>query len=402
MAMISYYVALFLLPLGDAVVIGMIGPPITAVTARICLKEPLGSRGLVGCLVALIGVVVVAHPPCLFGGHEHWSHQRLLGACAAVLSASLSATSIMIIRSIGSSEPAAVVTIWFHLGTMLMSGIPLLLGSPAKPVSVSGHDAWLMLGVALTSFAAQLLSSRSLQLVAAARAAAMGFTQLLVAALKVQQPAGVLYGYINGAVFFDEHLSAVGMAGVVLILTGVLLVTIKPAAQQGSTANKAAACTASAAVAHCARPVSQLSSPREQLRGSRDDAAGETSTLMSYGSSTGERSVSSADAVNRHHEAQQAAAAAAAAAAQVVRKDPPALCLSNSSSSGVTFVADFAAVRVFQAHELADTQPICPPEVIRSSPRVHDCGSMDEGPGISCDQHPAPHLQDARAANLQQ
>jgi drug/metabolite transporter (DMT)-like permease len=42
MAMISYYVALFLLPLGDAIVIGMIGPPITAVTAKVFLREPLG------------------------------------------------------------------------------------------------------------------------------------------------------------------------------------------------------------------------------------------------------------------------------------------------------------------------------------------------------------------------
>jgi drug/metabolite transporter (DMT)-like permease len=64
------------------------------------------------------------------------------------------------------------------MGTMLMSGIPLLLGSPSQPVPVSLHDAWLMLGVALTSFVAQLLSSRSLQLVAAARAAALGFTQV--------------------------------------------------------------------------------------------------------------------------------------------------------------------------------------------------------------------------------
>jgi drug/metabolite transporter (DMT)-like permease len=68
---------------------------------------------MVGCLVAMMGVVVVAHPPFLFGGHERWSHQRAIGACAAVLSASLSAISIMIIRTIGSAEPAAVVTIWY-------------------------------------------------------------------------------------------------------------------------------------------------------------------------------------------------------------------------------------------------------------------------------------------------
>jgi drug/metabolite transporter (DMT)-like permease len=38
----TYYVALFLLPLGDAVTINLIGPPVTAVFARLLLKEPLG------------------------------------------------------------------------------------------------------------------------------------------------------------------------------------------------------------------------------------------------------------------------------------------------------------------------------------------------------------------------
>lgn len=38
----TYYVALFMLPLGDAVTINLIGPPVTAVFARLLLKEPLG------------------------------------------------------------------------------------------------------------------------------------------------------------------------------------------------------------------------------------------------------------------------------------------------------------------------------------------------------------------------
>lgn len=38
----SYYVGLFLLPLGDAVTIGLIGPAVTAIAARLFLKEPLG------------------------------------------------------------------------------------------------------------------------------------------------------------------------------------------------------------------------------------------------------------------------------------------------------------------------------------------------------------------------
>lgn len=61
---------------------------------------------------------------------------------------------------------------------MIMSSIPLALGIPAKFSLLAGKDFGLMLGVACTSFVAQLLSTRGLQMVVAAKAAAMGFTQV--------------------------------------------------------------------------------------------------------------------------------------------------------------------------------------------------------------------------------
>lgn len=84
----------------------------------------------------------------------------------------------MTIRLIGGSEPAAVVAVWFHAATLLLSVFPLLLGVPNKPVLLSPHDGGLLLGVAATSSLAQLLSTRGLQRCQAAKAAAMGFTQV--------------------------------------------------------------------------------------------------------------------------------------------------------------------------------------------------------------------------------
>lgn len=84
----------------------------------------------------------------------------------------------MTIRLIGGSEPAAVIALWFHCATMLLSVIPLSAGFPNKAVLLSGVDGSLMLGVAGTSFVAQLLSTRGLQRCQAAKAAAMGFTQV--------------------------------------------------------------------------------------------------------------------------------------------------------------------------------------------------------------------------------
>lgn len=69
---------------------------------------------------------------------------------------------------------------------MLLSVWPLLAGFPNKAVLLSGPDFGYMMGVAGTSFVAQLLVTRGLQRCQAAKATAMSFTQVWLAALLVQ------------------------------------------------------------------------------------------------------------------------------------------------------------------------------------------------------------------------
>lgn len=94
--------------------------------------------------------------------------------CLAVLGG----CSSMTIRLIGGAEPAAVIAVWFHTATMLLSVVPLAVGVPDRFALLSRVDGTYMLGVAATSFVAQLLSTRGLQRCQAAKAAAMGFTQV--------------------------------------------------------------------------------------------------------------------------------------------------------------------------------------------------------------------------------
>lgn len=42
---------------------------------------------MVGCFISLAGVVLVARPPFLFGGHEEWARSRSFGTLAGVVSA---------------------------------------------------------------------------------------------------------------------------------------------------------------------------------------------------------------------------------------------------------------------------------------------------------------------------
>ncbi len=55
---------------------------------------------------------------------------------------------------------------------------PLIFGLPERAVLPTARDTCFLLGVAFTSFIAQILQTRGFQLTLAARAAAVGFTQV--------------------------------------------------------------------------------------------------------------------------------------------------------------------------------------------------------------------------------
>jgi drug/metabolite transporter (DMT)-like permease len=90
------------------------------------------------------------------------------------------ATSLHVVSSaqcrIGQKEPALVVALWFHCVTIALMVWPLLLGLPEHAELVAPHDCLLLLGIAASSFFAQLLMTRSFQIMPAAQAAAVSFT----------------------------------------------------------------------------------------------------------------------------------------------------------------------------------------------------------------------------------
>ncbi|KAF6259064.1 hypothetical protein COO60DRAFT_1270311, partial [Scenedesmus sp. NREL 46B-D3] len=176
LAISTSYLALLSLPLGDAVTISQMRPPVTAVMARLLLNEPLGLTGAAGCLVSVAGVTVLAHPPFLFGGHSGWGQQRLFGTLSGVASTLFASGTSYTIRRIGQKEPALVVALWFHSVTIGLMVWPLLLGVPQHAQLVAPRDCLLLLGISTSSFFAQLLMTRAFQLMPAARAAAVSFT----------------------------------------------------------------------------------------------------------------------------------------------------------------------------------------------------------------------------------
>ncbi|GIL84985.1 hypothetical protein Vretimale_9838 [Volvox reticuliferus] len=259
-AMTTYYFSIKMLPLADAVTLFFLNPAITAVAAWAIMKEPLGFHGVGGIIISLCGLLLLTRPPFLFnsraanstsGDGLHgdasigvgiagsgdvdvsnntgggWDKQRLLGSMFGLLSALLSTGAFISIRFIGKSEPALVVSVYFHVSAAATSLVPLAAGLPTPAVWPKGVQWALLLGVAACSFWGQILIGRSFQLLNAARASAINLTQ-------------VVYSYLLGLIFLHEQLTLLGGAGSVLIAAGAVLVNLRPKTPPASTTAPAA------------------------------------------------------------------------------------------------------------------------------------------------------------------
>jgi drug/metabolite transporter (DMT)-like permease len=173
----SAFASYVLLPLGDAATVSQLRQPVSAIMARLLLGEHLGPQGALGGLVSMAGVVVVAHPPFLFGG-MHWSPSRLLGMALGVNFCLFSAGVAFTIRRIGRSEHTLTIALWFHTSIVVFTGIALAAGWPQAPVLPRHQDVLPLAGIVATTYLAQLGMTRALQITPVATVAALSSPHL--------------------------------------------------------------------------------------------------------------------------------------------------------------------------------------------------------------------------------
>eukprot|EP00798_Chlamydomonas_sp_ICE-L_P032435 gene32435-31046_t len=212
--MTTFYICLGKLPLADGVTLFFLNPIVTAIAAALIMKERMGWHGLLGVPLSVLGLIVLMHPPFLFGTHQLWGVDRVVGTAFGVVSAFCASGAYLTIRFIGTREPALVMSIYFHVTALATSFIPLCVGIPNYAIMPSWIQAALLFGIGTISFAGQILLSRACQLMLATKVAALNFTQ-------------VIFSYILGMLFLHELLHWFGPVGSVMIAAGAVLVTIK-------------------------------------------------------------------------------------------------------------------------------------------------------------------------------
>ena len=201
-ALSCFYFALVHLPLAEATVLQYTNPAFAAVFAIFVLGESMRRREVLSVLLSLLGVLLVARPAVLFGGSAALDP---VAVSVGLLGAVLSAAAYVVVRMLGS-EHHMVVILWFALISTLGS-IPAAAIQAIAPTPLE----WLvLLGVGVATHAGQIYMTRGLHLERAGRATATGLVQIVFAAAW-------------GVLIFGDLPGLSGMAGALLVISGVLL-----------------------------------------------------------------------------------------------------------------------------------------------------------------------------------
>ena len=214
-ALSCFYFSLVHLPLGEATVIQYMNPVFAAILGALLLGERLGPREIAGILASMAGVVIIARPEFVFGGDHPIPP---LYAAIAVAGALFSAASYVTVRKLRETDDPLVVVFYFTLISVPLA-LPLALAHWVWP---SAAEWAVLVGVGLTTQLGQVYFTRGLQLEPAGRATAVGYLQIVFAALW-------------GIILLGERPDGWSVLGAAVIVGGTLLVALRPQRGTGET-----------------------------------------------------------------------------------------------------------------------------------------------------------------------
>lgn len=200
-ALSCFYFALTRLTLADATVLQFTSPVFTAILAFLILGERLEWKSAALILLSLGGVSLVARPAFLFGSLA--AALDPLAVVVTLIGAMLSAGAYVTVRRLNATEDPLVIVFYFATFSMIAS-VPIVAPQALMP---RGPEWLVLLGVGLTTMAAQVSLTNALRLEEAARAVPVGYLQIVFAA-------------VWGMLVFKEYPDGLGLLGAALVIAG--------------------------------------------------------------------------------------------------------------------------------------------------------------------------------------
>jgi len=195
----TYFYALKLLPLAEAISIGFASPLFMAILSIPLLGEKVGPRRWTAIVVGLIGVVVILRPGMV---------PLSLGAVAAVFSGILYALALICSRKLSATESLPSLMFWFGAIGLVVTGALL----PFQWQTPVADDLLPIAVVALLTTVAQLFLTQAFRYGEVSLIAPLEYTALVW---------GVIYGWI----IWGELPDALVFVGAgIMIASGIYLV----------------------------------------------------------------------------------------------------------------------------------------------------------------------------------
>jgi drug/metabolite transporter (DMT)-like permease len=194
--------------LGDVATLANLTPVLVAILAPFFLGERAGRRMAVALPLCIVGVVLILHPPLLYGGGPPRSGASYVAGAVALSAAGFTASAMILLRRMGPHEGAEAISLHFSLVAAATCAI-LSIPSLARP---SSRGVGWMLAAGIAGGLAQLAMTRAYALERAARVSGMAY-------LGVVATAGL------GAAFLGEQPTPAALGGMALVIAGGLVVT---------------------------------------------------------------------------------------------------------------------------------------------------------------------------------
>jgi drug/metabolite transporter (DMT)-like permease len=211
-ALSCFYYACIHLPLADATVLQFTNPIFTAFLAAGLLGESMGAGTFALSLLSLGGVVLVARPAFLFGTLAAPLDHYAVGI--ALAGALFSASAYVTIRVLRATENPMVIVFQFAFFSTL-AAVPTALPGFRVP---DGREVLLLLAAGATTYLGQTFLTHGLIRERAGRATAIGYVQIVFAALW-------------GLLFFGEMPTPLSIAGAALIVASTIRLAGEPVAR---------------------------------------------------------------------------------------------------------------------------------------------------------------------------
>ncbi|KAJ8597256.1 drug/metabolite transporter superfamily [Rhizopogon salebrosus TDB-379] len=228
-ALSGFYWALQYLSVADATVLTFLTPLTTTVAGFILLKESYSVKQAVSAVCSLLGVILIARPPFLFGSltvipggndaAEASPTERLLaigGCMVAVIGNTGAYTSI---RAIGKRAHPMHVMTFFSLWCTVMASVGMILFNVPTVYPRSWTWTLLLIMVGIFGFVAQTLLTMGLQRETVSR----GVTGMYAQAFFAVVLEGLFFGVI------PSLLSVLGAAIIMSSALYVVLIKQNPA-----------------------------------------------------------------------------------------------------------------------------------------------------------------------------